>query len=419
MKTFIRSYYDKIVLVLSFFLFLLSFVYLIFSESTSFEQTTESSFYELFYENNEVLLSFYHVTQIMPGNKIYFRRDDAWESSLVHSITLERNSEIEVTLKDGNIVNGSARKDCFLDLNWEKTNDSLAIRSGRETQVVPFSKIHKIKGLQVINLGNSANFDDSFDDISYYQQNSSGDDITVNSVYPRWTRNVSDLNLSGYDLFTPPIIYVHEGRLTTRLPDIIVEEPPEPFGLQFVSASRLPYPFRLSSWIGDTPYFEDLKVFESPTSQRPVRNRLVPNVPYKRNALRKPGQPSLVACDLNDPERLLIIEHFVVQQHKNPQTGGLRPVGRAMVKDVSIPNAFEINSLMTEVYAGTVTFLFNVVLDGYTDNQIEFTSNDLGKNISIGGREFRIVKIDLDEKVVRISKRDPRILDLVEESFNF
>ena len=51
-----------------------------------------------------------------------------------------------------------------------------------------------------------------------------------------------------------------------------------------------------------------------------------------------------------------MLENFVVQQHKNSKSGGLRLVGRALVKDFSLGgDSFEINSLMSEVFAGDFT----------------------------------------------------------------
>ena len=164
------------------------------------------------------------------------------------------------------------------------------------------------------------------------------DDIFKN----KWTRSNSDQNHSGYDLFTPPVIYVHEGMLTTRLPESKEEEaPPESFGLIFKAANRKSYPYRLCSWIGGTPTSRILQLL----SPQHLVGRSVTGLnctAYKRNENRKPGQPSLIRCGEDDPGRIFIVEHFVVQQHKNPQTGGLRPVGRAVVRDYKIPEPFEI-----------------------------------------------------------------------------
>ena len=190
--------------------------------------------------------------------------------------------------------------------------------------------------------------------ISFYQR-------TLNDQYSfgevdkfKWTNPSTDENSTPYDLFTPPIIYIHNGDLTTRLPEKEVKaEELEPFGLTLTKVSKSEYPLILKSWVGETPYFEDLMSNGSLTLGKAVRNRVELGKPYKRDLSRKPGQPSLIPCDDNDSQKMFIVQHFAVQQYRNPQTGGLRPVGRAMIKDFQLGgNAFEINTLMTKVYAG-------------------------------------------------------------------
>ena len=67
----------------------------------------------------------------------------------------------------------------------------------------------------------------------------------------------SEENSSIYDLFTPPLIYLVDGSLTTSIPssnDDTVEE--EPFGVTLLSFKKEIYRFKMSGCI---PYFEDLK----------------------------------------------------------------------------------------------------------------------------------------------------------------
>ena len=55
----------------------------------------------------------------------------------------------------------------------------------------------------------------------------------------RWTTNFSEENSSIYDLFTPPLIYLVDGSLTTSIPssnDDAVEE--EPFGVTLLSFKK-------------------------------------------------------------------------------------------------------------------------------------------------------------------------------------
>ena len=62
-----------------------------------------------------------------------------------------------------------------------------------------------------------------------------------------------------------------------------------------------------------------------------VRNRIEVGKPYKRVTNRKPGQQSFEICENNDSEKFFTVQYFTVQQYRNPETGGLKPVGRAMM----------------------------------------------------------------------------------------
>ena len=409
--------YDKI-LVLIALLILLCFTFAYDDFTKSAGDSSTNSAIKLSVKNKISFLSLDNNFDLMPGEFIYHRFSDGeeWQSIKILSSYYLRNAEVEIILSDGKKLSASLKQNLQLSQNWKGMPNTLALRIGRETIVVPFNNIERIIGLCELEVGNLGDLNLHDAEISFYQRNQFPlqDDIFKN----KWTRSNSDQNHSGYDLFTPPVIYVHEGMLTTRLPESKEEEaPPESFGLILKAANRKSYPYRLCSWIGGTPYFEDLATFESTTSSRPVRNRIEPGTAYKRNENRKPGQPSLIRCGEDDPGRIFIVEHFVVQQHKNPQTGGLRPVGRAMVRDYKIPEPFEINSLMKEVFAGDVTFTLEVDLPGYEGQIIEFSSNDENKLFNVGGREYQISKIDLKEKFINILKKDPRQTELIQKSF--
>ena len=103
----------------------------------------------------------------------------------------------------------------------------------------------------------------------------------------------ADENETIYDLFTPPLIYLIDNKLTTSLPDAPIEEKEkEPFGVSIISFEKIPYRFRLSSWIGNSPYIEDRKLTEE--FGRSIRNRLEVNKSYRLVENPKPGRPSLV-----------------------------------------------------------------------------------------------------------------------------
>ena len=60
--------------------------------------------------------------------------------------------------------------------------------------------------------------------------------------------------------------------------------------------------------------------------------------------------------------KFLMIEYFTVQQIKDPKTGGVKPVGRALVKDFrNNGKSFEVNSLMKKVYSGNFQIILKVL----------------------------------------------------------
>ena len=416
MNKVLKNYEKLLVLIAS--LILLTFIFFGNRKDSSGVSKTSNSAFKLTSKNDVSFLSLDKINDLMPGNFIYYKykTSEDWASIKIYSTNYNRNTEVKIYLDDETTVSGILKQNLKLDEEWSSTPNNIVLKSGRESIVVPYSKIKAISGKQLLEIGNLGDLNLHDAEISLYQRNQfppQNENFTN-----KWTRRNSDHNQSGYDLFTPPVIYVHEGMLTTRLPESKEEEAPqEPFGLIFKNAQRKSYPYRLCSWIGGTPYFEDLQTFESRTSSRPVRNRIETRKAYKKNQTRKPGQPSLIPCNDDDPERIFIVEHFVVQQHKNPQTGGLRPVGRAMVRDFKIPEPFEINSLMNEVFAGDVTFTLEVDLPGYVGQIIEFSSNDQDKLFNVGGREYKISEINLKDKFINIIKKDPRQPELIQKSF--
>ena len=299
----------------------------------------------------------------------------------------------------------------------------MAIRQQRDTIFVPVKKIDKITTQQRIKITeNLKDLDWNNQEISFFQRlNLKSSNVEPLPGKPKWTGSYPDSNSTKYDLFTPPIIYLDDGKLTARLPE--KEKPQElkePFGLKLVSAKKAPYFLKLSSWVGDAPYFEDKNAPLSENSTKFTRNRLEVGKFYKRDYNRKPGQPSLIECNESDPDCLIQIEHFVVQQHKNAKTGGLRLVGRSLIRDYDLGGEpFEINSIMAEVFAGDYTFAFEFNLPDQETKNINLSSKDEGKIFSLAGRTYEVTEIDLKSNYLTIVKKDPRVLEDIEKKFKF
>jgi hypothetical protein len=166
------------------------------------------------------------------------------------------------------------------------------------------------------------------------------------------------------------------------------------------------YRLKLASWIGNTPYFEDLHKKVSDSSLNNVKNRLELKIPYKENESYRPGLPSFVKTTLEDENKFLMIEYFTVQQIKDPKTGGVKPVGRALVKDFrNKGKSFEVNSLMKKVYSGNFKIILKFNVDGVPSNEFQITEGDIGKVYTFGNRNYKILSIDIENKNVEVEKK--------------
>ena len=356
---------------------------------------------------------------IMPGEflHVYDLDNKLQDKYEVKSVLIPAREEITV-FTENDTIRGTTRQEITVLDNWQDSPTILALRNGRETSQIRFADIKRIKGPLYLNINADVKtLNNSEYNISFYQKSQSSNNITPDKI--KWINGLLDKNQTIYDMFTPPIIFIHDGQLTTKLPEKEKEaEEIEPFGLSLVEVTKAEYPLRLKSWVGQTPYFEDLSVTE--VSGAGVRNRIEVGKSYKRIVNRKPGQPSLEICDNNDSDRLFVVQYFAVQQYRNPDTGGLKPVGRAMIKDFRIEgDPFEINSLMKKVYAGSLKMTFRASLPGLSSEEFTFESSDEERVFDFGGRRYQISNIDFENKMIRVVKQDPRSAEDTFQSFSF
>lgn len=419
----ISRHYEKILFIFS----LISFVCIIFLSDSSQNISNNSSdtFYKIKSKSSDNSFFLYpqKTTELMPGQFFAFQEKDStfWQNTEILTLRFAKRSSVEIFKIDGTVTIGNLVNDVKIEKEWQNKPDNVAIRSNKITTFIPYNKIQFIKGFQELEISESFSVVDWDNvEISFYQLNNS-ELLSSPLDKTRWLAPKSDSNSTYYDLFTPPIIYIDKGRLTTRKPNkevISVER--EPFGLEFVRAYKSPYSFRLVSWVGTTPYFEDLESPMTPSSNNFTRNRIEVGKYYKRNINWKPGQPSLILCDQEDESKKIMLENFVVQQHKNSKSGGLRLVGRALVKDFSLGgDSFEINSLMSEVFAGNFTYEFKLSLPDISEEKLEFSNKEIGKEFSFSGRKFNILSINLENKTIEISKSDPRDPENITKVFNY
>lgn len=388
--------------------------------------TTDSATDDIFSFKSKGGINYFSLnktTSLLPGNLLHIlsKENKTWEHYEVTHTYIPARQMISINTSSG-ILQGLTRQDIIFEKNWQSSQGVLSLRNGKETSTVKYNDILGITGKFWLASSIDPKVLKSKDyQVSFYQRTMNDSDTFDSIEKIKWINPSNEENVTTYDLFTPPIIYIHDGDLTTRLPAKKMETKElEPFGLTLMKVSKAEYPLILKSWVGATPYFEDLAVNQSSGSLKGVRNRVEVGKPYKRNFSRKPGQPTLEICDLNDSDKLFIVEHFVVQQYRNPQTGGLRPVGRAMVRDYILGgNAFEINTLMPKVYAGNFTFLFRASLSGLAPQEFSFESSSSGETFDYGGRKYRISSINLEEKTILVTKEDPRVAEILSQDFPF
>ena len=361
-------------------------------------------------------------SSLLPSQELHFiSTDNDIKSFVIQKVIFKRKCKVSIHLKNNTVLSGRLLNSnpTILSKNWKKSKAPISINTDSGVKNIISRDIDFIKGEQSIVLENSLDgIDPSEWSISTYQNKS----IFLNDLNQtdrvRWIKSSSDFNSTIYDLFTPPIIYLVDGKLTTTLPTIEKkDEQDEPFGISLIKFEKKKYRFKISSWIGQTPYFDDIQTRFSASSDRYVKNRVELKVPYKLNNSYKPGMPTLVKTTLDDDDKLLMVEYFSVQQIKDPKTGGSRSVGRALVKDFKFDGKpFEINSLMKDVYSGETSIVLKVELPDIDMEEIILSETDLGKKFSLGGRTYEVLDIDGTNKKVTLKKVGPKPTLIEEKS---
>jgi hypothetical protein len=352
-------------------------------------------------------------SQLLPGNIVKLYNSDIENKNIeifeVKKVIFSKKSKVSITLRNSEILNGRLLNpsSTILSKGWEKIRSPIALETDEGTKTLSYKDIELIRGTQKIVLDRPlGNITPSNYLISVYQSKSSYISDLNRTEKTRWINSTKDENSSIYDLFTPPIIYLVNGELTTSLPEAPKEiEKVEDFGLSLINFDKEEYRLKLASWIGNTPYFEDLQKKVSDSSLSNVKNRLELKVPYKENESYRPGLPSFVKTTLEDEKKFLMIEYFTVQQIKDPKTGGVKPVGRALVKDFrNNGKSFEVNSLMKKVYSGNFKIILKFNVDGVPSNEFQITEGDIGKVYTFENRNYKILSIDIENKNVEVEK---------------
>ena len=198
------------------------------------------------------------------------------------SYFLQGRSEISVLLFSGKRSTGTikAKEGLTLSENWSKSSSPVLLDIDGRATPIQMRQISKIIGNPVYILEDDADLTILKDKTPHFYQRLNKEASKNLEKRPAWGEIPADENDTIYDLFTPPLIYLIDNKLTTSLPDAPIEEKEkEPFGVSIISFEKIPYRFRLSSWIGNSPYIEDMKLTKE--FGRTTRNRLEVNKSYR------------------------------------------------------------------------------------------------------------------------------------------
>ena len=343
---------------------------------------------------------------LMPGNFVFYQVDDNNFSQIeISKLIFKRRSDVTIHLISGKVLKGTIKpkEGVIISKNWKNVNTPILLDIDGRVTPIQMRTIEKIVGTPKYVLSDTADLTVLRGKQPFFYQRGEISFRSKNRKRPIWDEILADGNSTIYELFTPPLIYIIDNELTATLPEAPIEEKEkEPFGASIISFTEKPYRFRLRSWIGNSPYLEDIQLTEK--LARSVRNRVEVNSSYKLDENPKPGRPSLKEVDSNSPEKLLTLKYFTVQNVPQ-KNGGVKPVGRAIIEDHFLKlKPFEINSLMENVFLGQFEVKLRFKIGKEDAYEITLTASDKGKEVNYNNRIYKILAFDSDKKSVLLRK---------------
>lgn len=418
MKNFLGANYEKIALGMSLLcLGIFALLSLLGDERRETKSFRGQNGATLSQESKTITLESKTPHGLMPGELVII--DGAEPNFFNGNFTVETillpedYTEVLLVLVGGKTISGKLKQSGAKELNreWRFATSSLSVKTEKGDQEVRIAELEQLFGSTMLTIATeNDNEEESEGDLALQTYQKRGGVALKNESTSggKWVEASSpEEGEPSYDLFTPPVLYVVNGRLETSLPEEAKSEiPPEEFGLRLVVFEKVPYRFRIRSWIGETPYLEDL-LHEFPVGTgRYVRNRLQVKVPYKENRNYKPGTPSLLPTNDDDPDKMISVNAFAVQQVRDSKTGGIRSVGRALIKDFRLPvKPFEINSFMKETHAGQHRIAVESTSKDTSGEKFTFEQNATGTTFRLAMREYKILEIDLVKSRVHLEKQ--------------
>ena len=407
MKQILAKYYDKLIVIAAF-----SALALVFGLQVS-EQIGSNAVINLeepspdwSRSSDGVILQSKLENDLMPGNFIFYQKDDNNFSRIeIAKLIFKRRSNVTMHLISGKVLKGAIKpkEGIVISKNWKNANTPILLDIDGRVTPIQMRAIEKIVGTPKYVLSDTADLTELRGKQPFFYQRGEISFMSKNRKRPLWEEIPADRNSTIYELFTPPLIYIIDNELTATLPDAPIEEKEkEPFGASIISFTEKPYRFRLTSWIGNSPYLEDIQLTEK--LGRSVRNRVEVNSSYRLVENPKPGRPSLKEVESNSSERLLTLKYFTVQNVPQ-KNGGVKPVGRALIEDHFLKlKPFEINSLMESVFLGQFEVKLRFKIGKEDAHEITLTASDIGKDVNYNNRTYKILAFDSDKKSVLLRK---------------
>ena len=412
--------YDKLLFISALLIFVFATVYSFLGESElkNSNESYEGGSLSLNDGSDGLEMSIDLDLNLMPGKYIYFRDGDDNDSTvkaIISKVVYKRKSQMEIRLLDGSVQSGrlDSRENLELDINWKKSNQSIILSGNKKTRPLPIrvSSIVEIigRGSYYVNGENDFSILRKLKPHFYQKTMRSRDVETFKSLL--WKSSASISLDSVFDVFTPPLIYLFENKLTTTLPKADVPMPEsEIFGAEILSFEYVPYRFVLKSWIGNTPYLEDTKM--SSKLGKSVRNRIEIGKFYRYKKKKKIGQPSLVPTLESDQNKSFIMHSFEIKEMQQ-KTGGRQMAGVGEVEHFSLGSKkFLISSASPEAWAGEYEFKIRYKLKNLDAEEILYSQAEIGKSINYHDRIYKIQSVDPAQKKIVISKLIPSSSEL-------
>ena len=228
------KHFDKITLIFVLLLFVFSILTFSSEKPQINKLEVEGDYFEIKRKSGTEYFIFNKEISIMPGEKLNFYNQlgERVKSYEIKNILLPSRETIKI-ITDSGEVDGISRQEVNLDGTPIGHAGVFAVRQGKETIQIKLSEVKTIKAKTWLSI--DADIEDLNDfelSPSFYQNTKAEEGEEYSPERLKWINPRSEENQSDYDLFTPPIIFIHNGELTTRLPEKEeIEEKMEPFGL--------------------------------------------------------------------------------------------------------------------------------------------------------------------------------------------